>query len=191
MVNVLAMAMAFLIGSRVLVAPYGAEGRGGSPLDKMLPAVTGTNLAGAKVTLPDDLRGKPSVLLVAYRRGTQADVDRWISFVSQTMPGLTFLEVPTIANPVWRPLAGWIDGGMKRGVSQERWHQVVTLYEDAPILKDFLGDRGGHATHVVLLDDSGRVRWFYAGGFTEASAADFQRTAGDLFTAEHREVPPR
>jgi hypothetical protein len=135
-----------------------------------LPSVRGTSLAGETVRFPQDLAGEPAVLLVAYRRGTQDDVDRWMDFLAKASPGLTLYELPTIANPVWRPLSGWIDSGMRGGVPRVKWGAVVTLYEDAPLLRDFLGDRGGHTTHVVLLDRDGRVAWFDAGGFTEGSA---------------------
>lgn len=163
------------VGSGALTALQSEKGGPMTPLNKKLPAVTGTNLAGERVSLPDDLMGKPAVLLVAYRRGTQADVDQWISLIEEAMPGLAFLEVPAISNPVWRPLQGWIDGGMRRGVPQARWHQVVTLYDDAPILKNFLGDYGSYHTHVALLDGSGLVRWFYAGGFNHAAAEELSR----------------
>lgn len=139
----------------------------GNPVGHLLPPVAGNSLAGREVRFPESLAGRPAVLLVAYRRGTQEDVDRWIGFLTREAPGLTFFEVPTIASPVWRPLSRWIDGGMRGGVPRESWPAVVTLYEDAPRLRDFLGDRGGLSTHVVLLDREGRVAWFDAGGFRD------------------------
>lgn len=140
------------------------------PLGKKLPSVAGNSLAGGEVRFPEDLAGRPAVLLVAYRRGTQPDVDRWMAFVGKEAPGVALFEVPTIPNPVWRPVSGWIDSGMRGGVPRVKWGAVVTLYGDAPLLRDFLGDRGGYTTHVVLLDREGRVAWFDAGGFTEESA---------------------
>jgi hypothetical protein len=141
-----------------------------SPVGKTLPSVGGRNLAGEKIRFPERVLGSPSVLLVAYRRGTQPDTDRWIEFLARQAPGTAFFEVPTISNPLWRPLSGWIDSGMRGGVPREKWPLVVTLYEEAPLLRDFLGDRGGLSTHVVLLDGAGRVAWFDAGGFSTAGA---------------------
>jgi hypothetical protein len=60
---------------------------------------------------------------------------------------------------------------MRGGVPQEAWSSVVTLYEDAPKLRDFLGDYGGTTTHLVLLDREGDVAWFNAGGFSERAGA--------------------
>lgn len=151
-----------------------------SPLGKKLPSVKGSSLAGQEIRFPEDLAGRPAVLLVAYRRGTQADVDRWMALVGKEAPGVALYEVPTISNPVWRPLSGWIDSGMRGGVPKEKWDAVVTLYEDAPLLKDFLGDHGGLVTHVVVLDREGRVAWFDAGGFTDSSARALAGALGAL-----------
>jgi hypothetical protein len=140
-----------------------------SPLGLQLPSVEGRSLEGRAVRFPDHLRGRAAVLLVAYRRGTQADVDLWTALLDRKAPSVPWYELPTIASPLWRPLQGWIDGGMRRGVPQPRWGRVVTLYDDAPTLAGFLGDHGGLTTHVVLLDPSGRVRWFDAAGFSEVS----------------------
>lgn len=121
--------------------------------------------------MPDDLAGDLAVLLVAYRRGTQADIDRWTTMIGRELPTVRWLEVPTITSPLWRPFAGWIDGGMRRGVPERLWDRVVTLYDDAPRMRDFLGDAGGLKTHVVLLDAEGTVVWFSNEGFS-TNAAD-------------------
>ena len=141
-----------------------------NPVGARLPSVGGRSLDGEEIRFPEKVLGAPSVLLVAYRRGTQPDVDRWIDLLVHKAPGTTFYEVPTLSNPLWKPLAGWIDSGMRGGVPREKWPLVVTLYEEAPVLRDFLGDRGGYATHVVLLDAGGRVVWFDAGGYSPAAA---------------------
>jgi hypothetical protein len=142
-----------------------------SPVGKTLPSVKGEALSRTAVRFPEDTAGAPAILMVAYRRGTQADVNRWTAFLQERAPRTVRYEVPTIANIFWRPMAGWIDSGMRGGVPQEAWSSVVTLYTDAPKLRDFLGDYGGTTTHVVLLDREGRVAWFNAGGFSERAGA--------------------
>lgn len=137
-----------------------------SPLGRRFPAAAGSSLAGRRVVIPDDLAGAPALLLVAYRRGTQVDVDRWQTFASDRLPGLYRLEVPVIPNPIYRPLAGWIDGGMRGGVPRDLWDDVVTIYQDGTVVRGFLGDHGGLTTHAVLLDHEGVVRWFEAGGLS-------------------------
>ena len=71
---------------------------------------------GERVRFPDDLARRAGAAAVAYRRGAQADVDRWAAFARREAPGLKVLEVPVIPALVWRPFQGMIDGGMRGGV---------------------------------------------------------------------------
>ena len=127
-----------------------------------------------RIRLPEHLAGKPAVLLVAYRRDTQEDVDRWLQFLANDWPQVTRYEVPAIAGIIWRPLAGWIDSGMRGGVPENKWSSVVTLYGgDATRLRDFLGDYGVPSAHVVVLDANGVVAWFNAEGYSDIRAREF------------------
>jgi len=113
------------------------------------------------------------VLLVAYRRDTQEDLDRWMQFLANDWPQVTRYEVPTIAGIIWRPLAGWIDSGMRGGVPENKWSSVVTLYGgDAARLRDFLDDYGAPSAHVVVLDANGMVVWFNAEGYSDEGARE-------------------
>jgi hypothetical protein len=129
--------------------------------------VTGTALSGQRLRLPHDLLGGPVLLLVAYRRQAQADVDRWTSMARREAPGLRVIELPVIPALVWRLLQGWIDGGMRGGVPRPQWSNVVTVYDDGAIVRDFVGDRGAPVAHAALLDAGGIVRALEAGGFSE------------------------
>jgi hypothetical protein len=116
---------------------------------------------------------KPAVLLVAYRRGAQGDVDRWLKSLISDWPEVACYEVPTIAGVIWRPLAGWIDSGMRGGVPENKWSSVVTLYGgNATRLRDFLGDHGGPSAYVVMLDANGVVAWFNAEGYSDERARE-------------------
>jgi hypothetical protein len=142
------------------------------PLDRRFPSVGGTSLARRPVRLPDDLAGAPAVLLVAYRRGTQSDIDRWARFLRAEAPATASLEVPVIPSLVWRPFAELIDGGMRGGVPSGQWSSVVTVYADGAAVREFLGDPGGLSALVVLLDAAGVVRWFHAGGFAPTAGRE-------------------
>jgi len=156
-------------------------------LGKTLPSVVGNSLEGNPVRFPEDQRGQRVLLLVAYRRGTQADIDRWIGWVRREAPDLLFYEVPAIAGLAWRPMAGWIDSGMRGGVPRESWSKVATLYADAPRLKEFLGDSGGYRTHALLLDAEGKVLWYDDRGFTDEGAASL---AAALASPKTPAAPP-
>jgi hypothetical protein len=152
----------------------------GRIVGRRFPAVAGRALSGEVVRFPDDLAGAPALLLCAYRRGTQADVDRWAAFAARELSGLAAYELPIISSRVWRPLQGWIDGGMRGGVPPAQWARVVTVYEDGTRARAFVGDGGGWRTQVVLLDAAGVVAFHDAAGFTEEGAARLAAAAAAL-----------
>jgi len=153
-------------------------GAGDTLLGRRFPSVAGHALSGELVRIPEDLMGAPALLLCAYRRGTQNDIDRWSAFAGRELPGLAVYELPIIPGRVWRPLQGWIDGGMRGGVPRQLWSSVVTLYEEGGAARAFLGDGGGSHAQVVLLDAGGVVTFHDGGGFRESSARRLAAAAG-------------
>ena len=144
----------------------------GSPdiVGRRFPSVAGRALSGEVVHVPEDLAGAPALLLCAYRRGTQDDVDLWAAFAGRRLPYLAVYELPIISSRAWRPLRGWIDGGMRGGVPPDLWTHVVTLYDDGTRARRFIGDGGGPRTQVVLLDAGGLVAFTDSDGFSEEAA---------------------
>ena len=140
------------------------------PPQGRFPSVAGVALSGERVRFPEDTMGAPALLLCAYRRGAQTDIDRWAAFAGRELPRLAVFELPIIPALVWRPLQGLIDGGMRGGVPRAQWTNVVTLYEQGAKARTFIGDGGGNRAQVVLLDAAGVVAFHDAGGFHESSA---------------------
>ncbi|MCX6362761.1 MAG: hypothetical protein NTW58_01045 [Actinobacteria bacterium] len=141
------------------------------PLEgRRFPSVAGVALSGERVRFPEDLLGAPALLLCAYRRGTQADIDRWAAFAARELPGLAVFELPIIPALIWRPLQGLIDGGMRGGVPRPQWSHVVTLYDEGAKARGFIGDGGGNRAQVVLLDAAGVVVFHDSSGFGESGA---------------------
>jgi hypothetical protein len=130
-------------------------------------------LSRERIRFPEHFAGKPAALLVAYRRDAQEDVDRWLKVLTSDWPQIACYEVPTIAGAIWRPLAGWIDSGMRGGVPESKWSSVVTLYGgNATRLRDFLGDYGSPSAYVVALDANGAVVWSNAEGYSDERARE-------------------
>jgi len=144
-----------------------------SPLFQRLPSVVGDSLSRERIRFPEHVAGKPAVLLVAYRRDAQEDIDRWLKFLTSDWPEVACYEVPTIAGVIWRPLAGWIDSGMRGGVPENKWSSVVTMYGgNATRVRDFLGDHGSPSAYVVALDTNSAVVWFNAEGYSDERARE-------------------
>ena len=50
---------------------------------RQFPRVEGSNLEGKRFALPSDFEAEYNVVIVAFRREQQADVDSWLPFLRQ------------------------------------------------------------------------------------------------------------
>jgi len=146
------------------------------PLGQALPSVTGEALDGREWRLPEDLAGRPAVLLVGYEQRAQFDADRWLFGLLQAETPARLLEVPTIPGLFGRALAGTIDSGMRSGIPHEDWGTVVTLYGDAAArMKAFTGTENARNMRVLVVDEHGVVRWSHDRGFSAAKCLELDR----------------
>jgi hypothetical protein len=136
------------------------------PTGEVFPPVVGTSLAGEEVTLPAVGRGAPLLLLIGFEQNAQFDLDRWLLGLSEAEVAVRAYEVPTIPGMVPGMVSGFIDGGMRRGIPEEDWGGVVTVYGDAATVAQFVGNEDGLTGRVVLLDAEGRVVFFHDRGYS-------------------------
>jgi hypothetical protein len=145
------------------------------------PAVTGNALDGTSWSLPSALAGKPALLLVAFEMEGQFDVDRWLLGLVQAQTPVKVLEVPTIDGMVPGLFSGTIDSGMRKGIPEEDWGGVVTLFgSDAKTVYRFTGEHSDRNARVLLLDADGRVDWYHERGYSARLLADLDRRAREL-----------
>ena len=150
------------------------------PSGEVLPTVRGTSLADELITLPEVAQGQPLLLLIGYDQDAQFDLDRWLLALDQVGWTTLSYEVPTIPGMIPRLLSGTIDGGMRRGIPQEDWASVVTVYGDAARLAEFTGNEDGLTGRVVLLDGDGKVVFFHDRGFSVGSLKRLQAARAEL-----------
>jgi hypothetical protein len=133
------------------------------------PAVSGSNLAGERFSLPDDL-DLPALVVVAYTRDQQSTVDTWLELVDHLAErGVATYELPTITRlgPLQRL---FIDGGMRAGIPDpETRARTITLYTDVRAFRDALAlpDR---RVVALLLDADERVIARFTGARGETTA---------------------
>lgn len=144
------------------------------PTGERFPSVTGTALAGSEVKLPDAFAGSPLLLLIGYDQDAQFDLDRWLLALDQAGWRVRTFEVPTLPGLFPRLLSGTIDGGMRRGIPQEDWASVVTVYGDASKIAAFTGNDDGLTGRVLLLDAGGTVIFAHDRGFSVGSMKALQ-----------------
>ena len=164
------------IDKRIVDGP-GTGGRGA------VPAVSGFDLDGARLDIPDDLGPGPTVAIVAYQRHHQRDVDTWLPFLTgleERVPGLRVFEFPTV-RPMGVAGQEWLDGVMRAGIPDPAARRrTVTLYVDVAAFNAAIGLPGADRVHVLVLDGDGRVTWRAEGPFDPVAADELEAAVRTL-----------
>lgn len=169
------------IAVALLLASCGAPTPNRSPINERFPSVVGESLVGTEVRVPEDLEPGFNLLLVGYEQRAQFDCDRWLLGLAQAETPVGIRELPTIDGMLPGMFSGSIDSGMRRGIPQEDWGGVVTVYgAGAEDLVRFTGDEFGANARVVLLDPDGVVRWFHDRGYSATKLLELDREARSL-----------
>lgn len=141
--------------------PDGAErGRGG--VAERFPTLDTVSLSGRRVRVPDDLAGRPALLLLGFQRWHQEMIDGWLGPLARLQadfPHLEVYEVPVISR-FYLPARSLIDGGMVRGTPDPAARaRTLTAYANVGKTVSALGLAGPENVALRLLDSSGRVVW--------------------------------
>ncbi len=148
-----------------------------TPSDSLptFPSVEGTNLEGRRFSLPNDFESEYNVVLVAFRREQQLDVDSWLPFLREQQlaeRGVRMYELPTLKR-MYRLVRGFIDGGMAGGIPDLGTRQAtITLYIDKAPFKKALAIETEDAISLLIVARDGRVLWQASGPFARNVAAD-------------------
>jgi hypothetical protein len=120
------------------------------------------------VTIPQAAKGKVTLIMVAFLRESQPQIDSWLGPFTRTFggrEGFTFYEIPMISSG-YRFMSFMIDSGMRSGIPKEKHDNVVTYYGNIEKYTKALqiDPRSGH---VFLLDREGIIRWQARGFATD------------------------
>jgi hypothetical protein len=132
-----------------------------SIIGQPFPKITSKSLAGNSVTFPESLKGKVTLICIAFVRSAQNMVDSWAQPFEQKFGKdnrFAVYEVPMI-NKAWKVISWVIDSGMKSGIPVEKHDTVVTFYGDYSEYQKTLGMENTNLTYVFLLDQNGIIRW--------------------------------
>ena len=151
-----------------------------NPTGLYFPQVSGTSLTQEVKLIPDTFEGAPVVLLVGYTQRSQFDLDRWILGLIQADVKVRLAEIPTIEGLFPGMFANRIDSGMRRGIPEEDWGSVITVYDDASIVVAFLGNERPNNGRVLLLDADGKVRWLWDRGYSATAVLSLKAAAEAL-----------
>lgn len=152
----------------------------------MFPRVRAANLERRPFVLPDDLEGERNLVLIAFQREQQFDIDTWIPVAQRQMQrhrDVRYYELPTISRSV--PLARWwLDEAMRAGIPDRVARaNTITLYLDKPAFRRALQLPREDTIYALVVDRAGRVLWRTEGPCTAAKAQSLERALDEHATA--------
>ena len=147
------------------------------------PQISAETLAGKKILLPDSAQGKITLIIIAFKREAQSQLDSWLRpFMEEygETPGFTFYEIPMLAW-YWK-LMGWmIDSGMRSGIEEEKHKNVMTYYGNYTHYQRVLRLDDSTFGYAFLLDREGIIRWHERGYATQQTIKEMIENAKKLY----------
>jgi hypothetical protein len=182
----------FLLSLSVMMPPQAAVPPATRATDTIpvFPAVSGNSLMKRKFSLPADFEGELNVVLIAFKRNQQDDVDTWtphLRALAANHPGLKVYELPVLPRSI-TIMRGFIDGGMRSGIPDTAVRATtITLYINKTPFKKSLDIRSEEHIEVVLVDRKGVIHWRAQGLFDEAALTTLEQALATVMRREpHR-----
>lgn len=175
---VLAVTVSVSANSQMTTTPIAAPNRTDSL--GFFPGVSGDNLNGARFDLPGSFVGALNLVVIAFQRDQQRDVDGWMPFLetlAKDRDDVRIYELPTMGRR-YRLIRPIIDGGMRGGIPDTTVRAAtITLYIDKTPFRRALQLPSEDSIYVLAVDRQGRVHARAAGVYTPESGAAFLRAA--------------
>lgn len=138
----------------------------------VFPQVNGSSLTKRKFSLPADFEGELNLVVIAFKRKQQEDVDTWMPYLrplTADHAGLRVYELPVLPRSLTL-MRGVIDGGMRGGIPDSAVRAAtITLYINKTPFKKALAIASEDSIEVVLVDRAGEIFWRATGVFSEAA----------------------
>lgn len=135
----------------------------------IFPELKAETLSGIDMKYPDDVKGKVTLILMAFKRETQRTIDSWLEPFSKAFENDTsvqFFEIPMLARQ-WILMSPIIDGGMRSGIPKQKHGNVTTFYGDVNKYCELLSIKDKSDGYIFLLDQKGVIQWRSNGFATE------------------------
>jgi len=142
------------------------------PVGQTLPRVQGQTLDGRRITLPDDLRGRPTLLLILYDKKAQDDINYWAPVVVANMPRAHVFEVAAFTKFHHRLARHRLIAQAEDRVPDILKGKLITLWMHSRPLARFTGMADDPHARVLLLDEQGQVVHFCDTGFNHQTMRD-------------------
>lgn len=144
--------------------------------DFQIPAMTGIDLTGEERPIPQSLEGDLNILIFAFEREQQQNVNTWLPAVKdmeQSYESVRFYEIPLIyeMNALMR---GWVNNGMRSGIEgQQARERTITVYTERDRFLNMM-DMASDTIYTLLVDQDGTILWRIAGDATDQKITALQ-----------------
>lgn len=156
------------------------------------PEVRASDLNGRDVTLPNDLPGFPTLVLVAYEQRHQPDIERWIEVLDlKDAAPVDWIELPVISNR-YRFMAPMTDAAMRGAITTfEGRARTITAYGHRRFIRA-LDIPDTKEVSVILAEPTGEVYLVVRGAPTAATTAEVETVIAAITAlAELASEPPQ
>lgn len=136
----------------------------------VLPAVTGEDLTGAKVTLPDASKGRVTLIAFGFSYDSRTPVEACSEHLRTKFganPEFNWYQVPMVGG-LGRLAKPFIMGGMRKQSPDPK--NTVVVFGGVGPWKARFNVKDDALAYLVLLDRAGVVKWFHTGRFDGAVA---------------------
>ena len=137
---------------------------------KDFPVITTEDLNFREVTLPQDFPGEMTVVLIAYKRNQQLEINDWIFELELEKEGApAWVELPVVSSAA-RAIKSVVDNGMRSGItSDEMRAKTITVYGRRAI-NEAIGVSGTSDVQVLVVERDGTILAQASGKVDEAKA---------------------
>lgn len=128
--------------------------------DKSFPELQGNDLEGKTRILPRDFAGEKNIVILAFKREQQKDVDTWIDALKPNLdadPKLALYELPVMQQFNFLMRFN-INNGMRYGIADKSARKrTICLYLDKASLKAKLGLVSEDQIVVLIVDQQKKI----------------------------------
>lgn len=145
---------------------------------KTFPKLKSKNLEGKEYSLPQELESEISIIILAYKREHQKDVDAWFTAIKENeldiCPAVTSYEMPVLKQ--FNSFIRFnIDNGMRFGINDKvtREH-ILSVYVDKESFNKTLDISTEETIHTLVIKRNGEILWQKPGNVDDEKIADLK-----------------
>ena len=141
------------------------------------PKITGIDLDGKKQELPAVFKNKLNLVIVAFKREQQDEVDTWIKAAEPILkanPNLSFYEIPLIYElSAFKRM--WVNNGMRFGIPDEiARKRTITVYTNRQEFFE-ITQMKEEKIYALLVDNNGKIIWKKEGVADDKKMSDLKK----------------